>query len=186
MVRYDNPRNAKLTILVPQNVLDDLKALRTATLQSTGDLVNKLIEAELEKQQDLVKEGHEFLKKQELLKDKARERREPKPREDLLRPSEDEIKTRDGSAAADPRKATPTASDIDIWSAQASNKEEESRRKSDLVAFLGWVIENNEPFNRGSATKYHETVLMSKNTPSTANRHRGRINKFITWWNDNN
>ena len=50
-----------MTVLVPASMVDDLKALRMATFQSTGDLVNRLIEAELEARAEAVREGRELL-----------------------------------------------------------------------------------------------------------------------------
>ena len=41
------PRSKTLTVLIPEEVMEDLKALRVASFQSTGDLINELIEAEL-------------------------------------------------------------------------------------------------------------------------------------------
>ena len=66
------PRNAKLTVLVPAAVLEDLRVLRELTSQSTGDLVNRLIEAELERQADLLEAGRELLKARDELLERAR------------------------------------------------------------------------------------------------------------------
>lgn len=55
-------RDAKLTILVPESTLDDLRALKEVTMQSTGDLINNLIEVELQKQSIAVSEGRRLLR----------------------------------------------------------------------------------------------------------------------------
>ncbi len=44
---YQGPRSEKITILMPKALVEDLRALRLATGQSTGDLVNQLLEAHL-------------------------------------------------------------------------------------------------------------------------------------------
>lgn len=65
MTRTKKRRDAKLTCLVPQSALEDLHALKEVTMQSTGDLINNLIEIELQKQSIAVSEGRRLLKEKE-------------------------------------------------------------------------------------------------------------------------
>lgn len=59
------PRDTKLTVLVPHSLLDDLRKLRETTGQSTGDLVNCLLENELSKQAAAIERGQAFLEAKE-------------------------------------------------------------------------------------------------------------------------
>lgn len=68
-------RDTKLTVLIPKTVMDDLKALRMATFQSTGDLVNQLIEEKLESNLEAVKEGRRLLIEEQERQSRAMARR---------------------------------------------------------------------------------------------------------------
>lgn len=180
MVRYAKPRNAKLTVLVPQSVLDDLRALRTATFQSTGDLINQLIESELDRQQATVKEGYELLKIQDARKEKAMQRNAA-AKGSPVNPSKDS-----GSETIpnDSIKGTrPSASDIDEWSTLAKSPDEVNKRRTDAVDYLDWVVSKEESINEDSASNYYETVLLSRYKERTAKNHRTHIVSFIRWWN---
>lgn len=180
MVRYPKPRNAKLTILVPKSILEDLKALRTATFQSTGDLINHLIESELKRQHLAVKEGHELLKIQEARKEKAMSRTESAKD---IQSNPDEAESEAIHADVDNDK-TPSAEDVDEWSALAKAQDDVSKRRTDAMSYLEWIADSQESICEDSASKYYETVLLSKYKERTAKNHRTRIFNFVRWWNE--
>ena len=78
-LKESEPRSAKLTVLVTQRTQDDLKALRAATFESTGDLVNRLLARELSEQAELVEEGREIMQQQEARRKRVMARSEPMP-----------------------------------------------------------------------------------------------------------
>lgn len=180
-------RNAKLTVLVPQGVIEDLRALRTATFQSTGDLINQLIEAELSRQQEAIKEGYEFLKIQETREARAKERRGI-AKESKAKPSDvaEAIRIKE-EPREEPREGIdgepwPTASDIDTWSALASSISEIRKRKVHASAFIEWAGKNHEPITEESAYRFYETVLLPNFKEHTAKNRRVHNISFAKWW----
>ncbi len=65
-------RNTKLTVQIPAGLNEDLKALRMSTCQSTGDLVNRLLEQVVEAQADAVREGRRLLEREQERQERAK------------------------------------------------------------------------------------------------------------------
>lgn len=187
------PRNVRLTILVPQSVMDDLRALRESTFQSTGDLLNNLIEAELVKQADAVKEGYEFLKLQESREARAKARANPTPAEASPGPASEESPRPLKAASVTPSKVSgghsldyPTEGDVIAWSDEASDKRVSTQRKADGLAYLEWLQNTGKNIGEFSANEYHEVLKERYDNKKTLGNHIGRVRGFVRWWNIRN
>ena len=60
--RHPGRREEKITILMPKSLAEDLRALRLVTGQSTGDLVNQLLESHVEQARADVEAGRAMLR----------------------------------------------------------------------------------------------------------------------------
>lgn len=176
------PRNVRLTVLVPQSVMNDLRALRESTFQSTGDLLNNLIEAELVKQADAVKEGYEFLKLQESREARARARANPKPTEASPGPASETPAKVSGGHSLD----YPTEEDVTTWSNEASEKKVATQRRTDGLAYLEWLQSTGKNIGEFSANEYYEVLKERYDNKKTLGNHIGRVRNFVRWWNIRN
>ncbi len=187
------PRNVRLTVLVPQSVMNDLRALRESTFQSTGDLVNNLIEKELARQADAVKEGYEFLKLQESREAKARARANPKPTEASPGSASEESPRPPKMASETPAEVSkghsldyPTKEDVTTWSNEASEKKVATQRRSDGLAYLEWLQSTGKNIGEFSANEYYEVLKERYDNKKTLGNHIGRVRNFVRWWNIRN
>lgn len=170
------PRNVRLTILVPQSTMDDLRALRESTFQSTGDLLNNLIEAELIEQSDAVKDGYAILKIRESRKAKV-----------LAKASkgEDTSEASPGSISEAPREDTsknPTEGDILKWSEEATNKDEARQRKTVGKEFIQWLQISGKVIGESSAKEYAAVLRDRFENDKTYRNYKGRVNNLVRWW----
>lgn len=187
------PRNAKLTLLVPQSLLDDLRALREATLQSTGDLVNRLIEAELERQADALEEGRELVRAKEERAERAKAKSaEASGRSPKKKPQSTGEASGEPTKARAPRTAKasnkiqdvpiPTADDLLLWTVEAANPDDVTKRKADGEAFLSWLeSEGHEVINSEILSSYREVLGERYPNIGTAKTHMSRVNGFVRW-----
>ncbi len=196
------PRNVRLTILVPQSTMDDLRALRESTFQSTGDLLNNLIEAELIKQSDAVKDGYTIIK----MKESRRARTLAKANKGKEEPSsgassEAPSQASPGASSEAPDKGKeepsseapsknseghsldyPTEDDVIRWSEEAFNKDEIRQRKVDGDEYLQWLQGSGGVIGEESAKEYAAVLRIRYTNDKTYRNHKGRVNNFVRWW----
>lgn len=180
------PRNAKLTVLVPSEVLDDLRVLREVTRQSTGDLVNRLVEAELRKQSDLIREAREMLR----ARDEWLERIQSGSRTSVgsaERPPEASSGSKGGRApkfALGPGESIPAPSEDDLqaWAAEASGDNAVKRRKEG-GRFLEYIrTKGCDHVDEAVLSEYKAEVLDSLYPNSrTASTWMAFTNGFMRW-----
>lgn len=186
------PRNVRLTILVPQSVMDDLRALREATSQSTGDLLNGLIEQELIRQADTVKDGYEFMRLKESLEAKSKSRVK---RQSTIGEASHDLSSEDVSQPAvtipeDPAEASdvnlpdqPTEEDVIAWSEEVIDKKSATQRKSSVIPYLEWLQSTGKNIGEFSANQYVDVLKERYGSKKTVYNHIGKIRGFVRWWN---
>ena len=159
MTVHQGKRAAKVTFLLPESLNEDLRALRMVTGQSTGDLINQLIEAHVEGCREDVEAGRRMLA--------IREERAGRRREDPPAVAEVPI---------------PGDADVESWTATEKMK---SKARTAATLYLAWCKENGKPFmDQGSVDAYNVEVLLKENAEDTANDKRRRIQRFIAWWGE--
>ena len=177
------PRNAKLTVLIPTPLLDDLRALRESTGQSTGDLVNRLLEAEISRRTDDLEAGREILRIKESRQGKAAK---SNGQSSKGRPPEIQ-----GNAAAElPRKPrrreipsglTITPEDVDIWAGEGTSTDDKTKRKASGEAFLGWIESHGSEITPEAIEGYKAVLWEKYPNVGTAKTHMSRVNNLIRW-----
>ena len=176
------PRDAKLTVLIPTPLLDDLRALREATGQSTGDLVNRLLEAELSRRTDDLKAGREILRIKA-----ARQGRATKSngQSSLRRPPEIQ-----GNAAAEgpkkpraelPSDLTITPKDVNEWAEEGKSTDDVRKRRVDGEAFLSWIESHGSEITPEAIEGYKAILKEKYPNPDTSRAHMSRVNGLIKW-----
>lgn len=179
------PRNAKLTILVPQSLLDDLRALREATIQSTGDLLNNLIEAELNRQSAALAEGRELLR----AKEERAGRTKAAPEASGGSAAKKHQGPTDQAAASTPKRLRldgpiniPTAADVGAWAETATYPDELTKRKADGEAFIEWIHAKGYTALTTEIVAEYRAILGERYpNPGTAKTHASRINGLVRW-----
>lgn len=200
-------RNTKLTILIPAEVMEDLKALRLSTCQSTGDLINRLIESELSKESAYVKEGRVLLaqekERQERAKRKADSRRgersrpkptiptpapetegdpEPKAPAVLEDPSET-VKAADPEPTAEGEpKPLFTEDDIRAWSMESGSVTTQRKRRSIGIEFLEWLRAEGRSGTKQDAEDYAPLLRARYTNEATARNVVAVPRGLVKWW----
>lgn len=159
-------RSEKITILMPKSLVDDLRALRLVTGQSTGDLVNELLEAHLEKAQAEVEAGRAMLR----IREQAQRRGEASDADDDPKPD---------AAAKEPRAAMPDAAFIEAWASEKGEKK--GRCETQGKAYVAWCEAGGHPFD-ASLKQYKAEVLTVKNKPGAANTYATFVSNLIKAW----
>lgn len=157
MTRYDGPRSYKLTILIPDALRDDLHALRLATMQSTGDLINKLLEAHIEANPRDLADGRR-LAEAEAARIEARKAREASTPDREDRPI-----------------VLPSLDDVRPWIDQPKEQDKRTRREKDAKAFLEWCEKVGRTCIAGDAEAFIEAVLSKQYTDRTLRDHSQRV-----------
>ena len=164
------PRNTKLTVLIPAGLLEDLKALRMATCQSTGDLVNELLEAELRKEADAVAEGKGLIARETERQQKAKARMQA--RRDAAAEQE---------APAILRAAVEDQITMeDVQAYLATLKGEEARRQEPIcMEYVKWCIVEGRKGDKADVDDYKSKVLLLKMSRKTAVNHKTFLNRLV-------
>lgn len=203
-------RDTKLTVLIPTSVMEDLKALRTATFQSTGDLVNKLIERELENNAEAVKEGRRLLIEEKERKERATARRDgasasaPETvQEDAGEPAQDDGHQEGTDDAADTTpmpdaveeaaasetvldgsRRMPTEEDVTAWSQMVKTIDDRKRRYNDGMELIVWVRSEGRDCSVDDVNAY-VPILKERyagRSEETVRRHLSNMRSFAKWW----
>ena len=184
-------RDTKLTVLIPSAVMEDLRALRMATFQSTGDLVNRLIEAEIEANSEAVREGRELLDREHERQARAKARREavasdPAGTEAPTEAPED-VEPSEAVREAVPEYVDPrtliTLEDVAIWSQEGSEKEA-PRRIADGEEFVKWLRVEGRTGTLKDADDFGVLYasLHAGQSKGTIEKHVGRVRSLARWW----
>lgn len=176
------PRDTKLTVLVPASMIDDLKALRMASFQSTGDLVNRLIEAELEARAEAVAEGRALLAEERDRKARAMAR--------TMGATVPEATASPGSSeqavppepGPDPR-AMLTLEDVAEWASEGADKEA-PRRLADGSEYVKWLRVEGRAGTLKDADDFAQIYrsLHPEQSEGTVTKHEGRFRSLSRWW----
>lgn len=159
---HDDPRTKNMTVLMPEGMFEDLRALRMATGQSSNDLINELIAAHLSSCGPALEVGREMLRirAEGMGRKAAREIEASKPE-----PS--------GDAAE-----FPSDKFIEVW-ASAEGKPGKALRFS--KEYVDWCRDNGKPFMT-SAKEFRAEVLEKRFTESSADTYRRMIDRLIKEW----
>ena len=175
------PRDTKLTVLVPASMVDDLKALRMATFQSTGDLVNELIESALAANPEAVAEGRALLAEEHDRKARAMARAmgAPVPEEAAPPGSSEQAGPPEPS---DPR-AMLTLEDVALWASEGADKEA-PRRLADGSEFVKWLRVEGRAGTLKDADDFAQIYrsLHAGQSEGTISKHEGRFRSLARWW----
>lgn len=182
-------RNTKLTVLIPSSLSDDLRALREASGQSTGDLVNRLLEAEIARRTDDLKDGREILRIKA-----ARQGRATKSNEQSSNRRPPKIQ---GNAAAElPRKPVRTKAaelpsdlaitpeDVSAWAEEGKSTDDVRKRRVDGEAFLSWIESHGSEITPEAIEGYKAILKEKYPNPDTSRAHMSRVNGLIRWASD--
>ena len=177
------PRNAKLTVLIPTPLLDDLRALRESTGQSTGDLVNRLLEAEISRRTDDLEAGREILRIKESRQGKAAK---SNGQSSKGRPPEIQ-----GNAAAElpkkprrielPSNLVITPEDVGTWADEIESTDDKRKRKADGEAFLSWIESHGSEITPEAVEGYKAALKEKYPNPGTSKAHMSRVNGLLRW-----
>lgn len=165
-------RSEKITILMPKSLVEDLRALRLVTGQSTGDLVNQLLEAHLEKAQADVEAGRA------MLQIKARAQRKGAASSGEASPSPVgalEAKASEGASSG----PLPDAAFIESW-AKGENKPDKSEAQG--KAFVAWCEAGGHEFGIRSFETYVSEVLAAKYSPESVKTYGRFVKRLIEAW----
>ena len=171
---YPGLRSEKITILMPKSLVEDLRALRLVTGQSTGDLVNQLLEAHLEKAQADVEAGRA------MLQIKARAQRKGADSSGEASPSPvgaPEAKASEG-ASSGPSGAIPDAAFIESW-AKLQNKPGKCERIA--KDYAAWCEAGGHPFG-GSSELFTSEVLAAKYSSESVKTYGRFVKRLIEAW----
>lgn len=171
--------------------MEDLKALRVASFQSTGDLINELIEAELSGRAEEIAEGKAILEAE-----RARELRAKQRSHDLkvargLIPEEapGEEQTEDAPESEAEGKAhgpgeLPTDEDIEAW-ASLANPRERSRYTSNGRELIKYLRVEGLPLTMEVLEERWWPILEARHpNVRTARNNMGKARGLCRWWNE--
>ena len=179
------PRDTKRTVLVPASMIDDLRALRASTFQSTGDLVNELLEIALAAHPDAVAEGRELLAAERDRKARALSRAMAAPAPEDDAPSGSVTGQAAQAEAAEPsdRPRSLTMEDVAEWAAESTDKEAR-RRMADGSEFVKWLIVEGRAGTLKDADDF-AAMYRSRHpgqSEGTVTKHEGRYRSLARWW----
>lgn len=172
-LKESEPRSAKLTVLIKQSTQDDLKALRAATFESTGDLVNRLLARELSEQADLVAEGREIIRQDEARRQRIIARAEPKERPPARSEASEDAPPKDPDA---PPQVHPwpaiTKEDIDAW-LKGRNQSDHTRCRNEAKSLQAWIAAAKP--SEATLEAYEKHIWATSSSEKTAKNHIGMI-----------
>lgn len=204
-------RNTKLTVQIPAGLNEDLKALRESTFQSTGDLVNTLLEQVVEAQADAVREGRRLLEIEQERKEKAkrnavglkveteapdRGKRRKESESSIPSPTRERSETvseapdrpeREQSTESRQETATRprfTESDIIAWSMESGSVTTQRKRRSEGRKFLDWLIQEGRSGTPQDAEDYAPLVRARYDNEATARNVVAVPRGLVKWWGE--
>lgn len=174
---YDGLREDKITILIPRAMNDDLRALRLVTGQSTGDLINELLDAHLSSCPEDIGAGRDMLEVRARRAAQREGRRAAEAVEAAELPPEGE-----GT------QELPDDAFIESW---LWSEKEVNRNKCRMngAAYRDWCRSEGRPFE-SSVWAYTSEVLEKKLsdkthkpfTPDTVRTYRQMIERLVEAW----
>ena len=196
-LKESEPRSAKLTVLVTQRTQDDLKALRAATFESTGDLVNRLLARELFEQAELVEEGREIMQQQEARRKRVMARSEPMPEKEGAPeatadpdPKPDTEGAPEATADPDPihRYGKPSvltipSEDLDLWAGEGRNQRDEHRFKTEAASYIEWLGIGQMEISEAYMQRYELYLKQKYPSNKTVRNHMAIIRNLWKWAN---
>ena len=196
-LKESEPRSAKLTVLVTQRTQDDLKALRAATFESTGDLVNRLLARELSEQAELVEEGREIMQQQEARRKRVMARSEPMPEKEGAPeatadpdPKPDTEGAPEATADPDPihRYGKPSvltipSEDLDLWAGEGRNQRDEHRFKTEAASYIEWLGIGQMEISEAYMQRYELYLKQKYPSNKTVRNHMAIIRNLWKWAN---
>ena len=172
------PRNTKLTVLIPSSLLEDLRALREATGQSTGDLVNKLLEAEIARRADDLNDGREIMRIKAARQGRAT-KSDGQSSKDAASPRRPLRRSK--AAAEIPAGLTITSEDVNAWAEGIESTDDRRKRKADGEAFLSWIESQGCSITPEAIEGYKAALREKYPNPGTSKAHISRVNGLIKW-----
>lgn len=165
-------RSEKITILMPKSLVEDLRALRLVTGQSTGDLVNQLLEAHLEGAHADVEAGRAMLQ--------IREKRKggDAASSGVLAAEAAEASGGQPSPETEEAPAMPDAAFIESW---ASTERKPGKCIEQANSYVQWCEAGAHPIV-GSFELFASEVLAKKYKPETVKTYGRFVKRFIDAW----
>ena len=171
MMKEAEPRTEKLTALVTKSMMADVRALRLATMESTGDLVNRLVAQELAEHQAEIVEGRKLLTAQEARRARTVKARGPAPEAKPVPDPE--------PPAVDDR-LVELARRLPEWAGHFDG-EERSRRKRYVSRFLDWCKAEARAGKLDDVTAWSD-VLEMEVSHQTVKNMRSITRRYIEWF----
>ena len=171
MMKEAEPRTEKLTALVTKSMMADVRALRLATMESTGDLVNRLVAQELAEHQAEVMEGRKLLIAQEARRARTAKAREPAPAEAPVPDPE--------PPAVDDR-LVELARKLPDWTGQYDG-DERSRRNRYVSRFLDWCKAESRGGVLEDLPAWSDVLEMEKSHQTVKNM-RSAVKQYLDWY----
>lgn len=177
-LKESEPRSAKLTVLITQSTQDNLKALRAATFESTGDLVNRLLARELSEQADLVAEGQEIIRQDEARRQRIIARATPKERPPARSEASDKERppARSEASEDEPSQVHPwpaiTQENIDAW-LKDRNPSDHTRCRNEAKSLQAWIAAAKP--SEATLEAYEKHIWATSSSEKTAKNHIGMI-----------
>ena len=191
---YQGPRSEKITILMPKALVEDLRALRLATGQSTGDLVNQLLEAHLSTIPEDLEAGRIMMAART---DRARrkELREGVPNAGIDKAAEGPAVSgepgKEGAPAVSEGATSerPPAPDDAFIDSVAMGEEiprgDRSRIRTQGREFRGWCERHDARFtDREAVEVYLEETYPGNEKRETRDKNRRMVKRVIEAWED--
>ena len=171
---YPGLRSEKITVLMPKSLVEDLRALRLVTGQSTGDLINQLLEAHLEQAQADVEAGRAMLQ----IREKAQRKGAGADSSGEVSPSAvgaPELKASEGASSG---PSVPDAAFIESW-AKLQNKPGKCERIA--KDYAAWCEAGGHPFG-GSSELFTSEVLAAKYSSESVKTYGRFVKRLIEAW----
>lgn len=176
MMKAEEPRTEKLTALVTKSMMADVRALRLATMESTGDMINRLVAQELAEHAVEVREGRKLMTAQE-----ARRERTEKARRTTGEQRE---------ASPDPEPEAPTmplvqdrlielARRLPEWAELAEG--ERGRRKRYGLRFIEWCKAEGREGRLDDLPAWSE-VMELETGHQTVKNARSVAKRYLEWF----
>ena len=177
LMKAEEPRTEKLTALVTKSMMADVRALRLATMESTGDMINRLVAQELAEHAVEVREGRRLLTAQE-----ARRERTEKARRTTGEQRE---------ASPDPEPEAPTlplvqdrlielARRLPEW-AELAEGDIRSRRKRYGLRFIEWCRAEGREGRLDDLPAWSE-VMELETGHQTVKNARSVAKRYLEWF----
>lgn len=170
LMKAEEPRTEKLTALVTKSMMADVRALRLATMESTGDMINRLVAQELAEHAGDVREGRKLLTAQEARRERSQARRTMEEQREI--PPEPE--------------AVPQVQDRLVALAQALPEwaglvdgEDRSRRKRYVNRFLEWCRTEGRAGTMEDLPAWVQVLELQTMSHQTVKNHKSVVKRYL-------